>query len=260
MVTPVSTEFSCWSDVFKKNPSLHERHRRAIRQFNYINKFKNFSENFAVLDVGAGFSPFLHVCKNNNLKKLYAIEPSQEICDFLKKQGVTIVAKTFEEWFDKNDNKKFDVIVVSHTLEHLKDPGYFLPNIGRFLTPNGVLYVEVPHRDDRQAIHGGLHFLFFDVITLRLALEKYNFKIIDIKNMKYNFMGLIMRKILLFYYIATRFCYNKINPKKRFSIQTSFFTFVYYNIWSLIIKKFNVELYIYISSDDIISISSLNKN
>jgi 2-polyprenyl-3-methyl-5-hydroxy-6-metoxy-1,4-benzoquinol methylase len=260
MSTSVNTEFPCWSDVFEQNPSLHERHSRAIRQFNYIAKLRNFEKNTSVIDVGAGFSPFLYVCKENNLKNLYAIEPSEEICDFLEKQGVSIAANTFEEWFDKNENKKFDLIVVSHTLEHLKDPGYFLSNISKYLSPNGVLYIEVPHRDDRQEIHGGLHFLFFDVTTLRLAIEKYGFQVIDVKNIRYNFLGLIIRKLLLTYYIFSRFCYNKMKPKKNYSIQNSFFTFVYYNVWFPLIKIFNIELYIYISSDDVVSLSSLKKN
>ena len=259
MTTSVKYNFPRWSDVFRNNPSLDERRHRAIRQFNYIAKFKKFDETISILDIGAGFSPFLYVCKQNKLKNLYAIEPSEEICDFLKKQGVSIAAKTFEEWFQKNENKKFDLIVLSHTLEHLKYPGNFLSNIGKYLSPDGVLYVEVPHRDDRHEIHGGLHFLFFDVTTLRLALEKYDFQVIDIKNMKYNFLGQVIRKLLLIYYIASRFCYNKVKSKKKYSIQNTFFTFIYYNIWFPLIKIFNIELYIYISSDDIVSLSSLTK-
>ncbi len=259
MTTSVKYDFPRWSDVFKNNPSLDERRHRAIRQFNYIAKLKNFDNTLSILDIGAGFSPFLYVCKQNKLKNLYAIEPSKEICDFLKKQGVSIAANTFEEWFEKNENKKFDLIVVSHTLEHLKYPGYFLSNISKYLTSNGVLYVEVPHRDDRHEIHGGLHFLFFNVATLRLALEKYDFQVIDIKNMKYNFLGRVIRKLLLIYYVVSRFCYNKIKPQKNYSIQNTFFTFVYYKVWAPLIKIFNIELYIYISSDDIVCLSSLNK-
>lgn len=259
MTTSVKYDFPHWSDVFKNNPSLDERLRRAIRQFNYITKFRNFDNTFSILDMGAGFSPFLYVCKQNKLKNLYAIEPSEEICDFLKKQGVSIAANTFEEWFEKNENKKFDLIMVSHTLEHLKSPDYFLSNISKYLTSNGVLYVEVPNRDDRHEIHGGLHFLFFDVTTLRLALEKHDFQVVDIKNMRYNFLGRVIRKLLLIYYVVSRFCYHRVKPKKNYSIQNTFFTFVYYNIWSPLIKIFNIELYIYISSDDVVSLSSLNK-
>lgn len=259
MTTSVKHEFPCWADVFKSNPSLDERRRRAIRQFNHIDKLKKIEENSAILDVGAGYSPFLHVCSENKLKNLNAIEPSEGICGFLRKQGVSIEASTYQEWFEKNDGKKFDLIIVSHTLEHLKDPGYFLSQVSRFLAPDGVLYIEVPHRDDRQPIHGGLHFLFFDVHTLRLALRKYGFQVIDVKNLKYNFLGLLIRKFLVFYYIVSRFCYNKVKKEKSFSIQNSFFTNVYYNVWSPLIKILNIELYIYISSDDIVSLSSLKK-
>lgn len=261
MSTSINNEFSSWSELFQKNPSLHERQRRAMRQFNYIARYNNFEDKtLSILDAGAGFSPFLYICKKNNFNNLYAIEPSQQICDFLQKQGVTLIANTFEEWFSQSEHKKFDIIIVSHTLEHLKDPGNFLSHVRKFLSPNGMLYIEVPHRDDRQAIHGGLHFQFFDVSTLKRSLEKYDFKVIDIRNLKYNFLGMIFRKILLFYYIVSGFIHNKINPKKGYSIQTSFFSLMYYNIWSPLIKILNIELYIYISSDDIVSISSLNKN
>lgn len=252
MSTSVNYKFSNWREVFKSNSSLDERLQRAERQFAYIRKYaKNFGKDASVLDVGAGFSPFLYVCQKNKLKNLYAIEPLQEICDFLKKQGVTITTHMVEEWFVNSPDRKYDLIVVSHVLEHLKNPEYFLSRIGKFLKLNGILCIEVPNRDDRQQFHCGLHFLFFDVNTLKLILEKHSFKVINAGNVKYNLSGLVIHKILLFYYAL-------FSSKRNFSIHSSFFTHMYYKVWLPIKKIFRIKLYIYISSNDVASLSCLN--
>lgn len=251
MSTPPDYHFSGWAEVFESNPSLHERLLRAERQFAYINKNKKLNRDTSVLDVGAGFSPFLYICNRHGLKKLYAIEPFRDICSFLKKQGVEVMGHTIEEWLAGNPDRKYDLIVASHLLEHLRDPLYFLSEIGKFLKPEGRLYIEVPHRDDRQKFHCGLHFYFFDLNTLRLYLKKYAFRVIDIRNVKYNLGGLIVRKFLLLYYALFR-------RKRSFSIHNSFFSRAYYRFWLPLKRLLRLRLYIYISSNDIISLSSLN--
>lgn len=254
MSTPVDYKFSDWIKVFETNPSLDERLHRAQQQLAYINaRAPGLDSSASILDVGAGFSPFLYLCKKSKFKNLYAIEPLKDICDFLKEQGIVVAGNTIEEWLNSTPDKKYDLIIVSHTLEHLKDPRFFLSRIGKFLKKDGLLYIEVPNRDDRQRFHCGLHFLFFDINTLKLIIQKHGLEPIDVKKIKYNLMGSIVRNILLFYYSIFK-------SKKDFSINSPFFRNTYYNIWLKIKKIFRIRMYIYISSNDVISLSRLAEN
>jgi len=42
-------------------------------------------------------------------------------------------------------NKKFDVIVASYILEHVKDPVFVLSHLKQFLNPNGTILITVPN-------------------------------------------------------------------------------------------------------------------
>ena len=76
---------------------------------------------------------------------------------------------------------RFDLITMTHVLEHLRRPVAALDWIGRHLAPGGLAVVEVPNFDDLARERWGLayrplelgdHLSFFDRTTLRSALER----------------------------------------------------------------------------------------
>ena len=79
----------------------------------------------------------------------------------------------------------FDIIVCSHVLEHVNEPGKFLRQLRSLLSVNGVIYIEVPLE-----IWKGIpiqsdpvtHINFFTVNSLRNALLLHGFTALSIKN------------------------------------------------------------------------------
>jgi SAM-dependent methyltransferase len=82
------------------------------------------------------------------------------------------------------DDETFDLITMTHVLEHLTDPGRVLDRLRRALRPGGALLLEVPNADDRLGdVFGGYyrplcpgdHVSFFDEDSLARLLEGHGF-------------------------------------------------------------------------------------
>jgi 2-polyprenyl-3-methyl-5-hydroxy-6-metoxy-1,4-benzoquinol methylase len=58
-----------------------------------------------------------------------------------KSNGINVRKGSIEQI---KSNEKFDLIILSHVLEHLLNPSVFLKKIKSILSDNGILYIEVP--------------------------------------------------------------------------------------------------------------------
>jgi 2-polyprenyl-3-methyl-5-hydroxy-6-metoxy-1,4-benzoquinol methylase len=65
----------------------------------------------------------------------------------------------------------YNVIVLSHILEHLAQPQAFLKRIMTLLAKGGLLFIDVPHQDYRFKDSVFPHLLFFDVRSLTRLIE-----------------------------------------------------------------------------------------
>jgi SAM-dependent methyltransferase len=94
----------------------------------------------------------------------------------------------------------FDAFVTRQVLEHVQDPNDFLLGIHRILSTEGVGLVEVPSLE--QAIEGGRfydffpdHVNYFSVLTLRHALERNGFDVLEVaRGMNGEFNIALVRK------------------------------------------------------------------
>ena len=68
--------------------------------------------------------------------------------------------RSFEEL--QNVGGQFDLLVMSHVLEHCPDPSGFLRTCLGFLNPGGAVFVEVPCRDHEFKDLDEPHLVFFD--------------------------------------------------------------------------------------------------
>jgi SAM-dependent methyltransferase len=97
-----------------------------------------------ILDIGAGYGHILRALGGRFPRaSLTAIEVSDVCVGHLRSLGIAVHAEPVENALPKLE--PFYVIVMSHVLEHLLDPGATLRLIGSHLKPGGLLYVEVPH-------------------------------------------------------------------------------------------------------------------
>jgi|GEM_PF-1104652 2-polyprenyl-3-methyl-5-hydroxy-6-metoxy-1,4-benzoquinol methylase len=80
--------------------------------------------------------------------------------------------------------KDFDVVVMSHVLEHLHDPELVLKEVKDILNPGGLLYVAVPDMDSLafqifgknwEVINPLVHLQYFNQVSLSRLFEKCGF-------------------------------------------------------------------------------------
>lgn len=120
----------------------------------YYNRGRSVSELIAqhsrlerprILDIGAGWGHVLHALGERYPDSTrLAIEYSDVCVEHLRALGIEVITQPVEEVLPRLD-RRFDLIVVSHVLEHLLDPRTILRLIHDVLAPGGILYVEVPN-------------------------------------------------------------------------------------------------------------------
>jgi len=125
-----------------------------------------------VLEWGPGYGYFASNWLDKHPNAIYhAIETDVSCHATLNDTGVTIV----DEQHIPNDNEQYDLIVMSHVLEHVTEPVVFLNNAANKLKKNGMIFIEVPCKDWLHKSIDEPHLLFFDKEPMNRLLEKTGF-------------------------------------------------------------------------------------
>jgi ubiquinone/menaquinone biosynthesis C-methylase UbiE len=147
---------------------------------NYVEKYlkdKAIKCN-TVLEVGPGSGFFASIWMKKNPETEYYVLESDESCyDALHKVGVTILSS---ENLKETKERSFDLVIISHVLEHVSDPKSFLEFATKNLRIGGALFIEVPCRD---YLHKDLtepHLLFFDKLSMNYLLNQLSFNNIQL--------------------------------------------------------------------------------
>jgi len=134
-----------------------------------------------LLDVGCGNGDFLQKAKFCGWN-VFGIDPDPEATSIGLKLGLNVGQGGIER-FDGEQNL-FDVITLSHVIEHVHDPVAVLKACCRLLKPGGQLYLETPNVDsfghfDYKKNWRGLepprHLFLFNSNSLILALATAGF-------------------------------------------------------------------------------------
>lgn len=97
----------------------------------------------SILEIGAASGYNLSLYKD---KDLLGIEPSKANCESaMKNYNVEMFPGTFAEYLALNKEKKFDLIFLSHTLEHIVNPLDFIKQCS--LINEKYFFIEVPSFD-----------------------------------------------------------------------------------------------------------------
>lgn len=103
-----------------------------------------------------------------------------------KELGLEVFSGNF---FNIDFNKKFDVVILNQSLEHLYDPSKYLKHIRSLLEDNGQLIISVPNsssvdfhilKDSWTSFQAPTHIYHFNRDSLSFLLNKVGFKIIKI--------------------------------------------------------------------------------
>jgi 2-polyprenyl-3-methyl-5-hydroxy-6-metoxy-1,4-benzoquinol methylase len=95
---------------------------------------------------------------------------------------------TVGEFHRRHPDRRFDLVVSSHSLEHSLEPRRALESMAALLDRDGILFLTLPNHDSYSraqmggyapAIRGGNHYQFFSVRRLRTALEEVGLRITE---------------------------------------------------------------------------------
>lgn len=184
--TPIPTEDelikyygSYWDgSVAISTPSTRRYYMaQSMSRIKYLAKHKIIANKMDVLDIGAGLGLFHKAMSNENINHKYtAIEVDAVQFEQLKKSNIEECYKTLEEL---PSDRKYDLVILSHVLEHMSAPHQFLENIMAHIKPGGYLFVELPNSDYRYKEIFESHLLFFTPDSLDDLLGRHG-KVIDV--------------------------------------------------------------------------------
>ncbi len=87
-------------------------------------------------------------------------------------------------------NKKFDIIYLIRSFHHIKNREKFLKEAGKGLKKDGKLIIV----DWKKGTETGIDEYYYDILEVSELLKKENFKIVEEKELKWNFL-VVAKKI-----------------------------------------------------------------
>ncbi len=140
---------------------------------------ENIKQVRAHLDIGCSSGQLLRAVWSEFRCDSVGIEPTDGYRDFCLEQGL-LVYRSMEEALASNQ-ERFDLVTMSHVLEHLTDPvGYLMSLREQALCPSGYLVVEVPNLF-AHGCFGIWHNFAFSPDTLRETIRKAGFSLSFVK-------------------------------------------------------------------------------
>lgn len=138
---------------------------------------KNHLQVKKILEIGPGGGYFAkHWLRRHPENEKYTGVESDKICyPKLASIGIEIFANVNE----LPAAQEFDLVVISHVLEHTANPRAFINDCTKLLSNGGVLFIEVPCRDFEHKKLDEPHLLFFDKVSMELFLQRSGFDMIQ---------------------------------------------------------------------------------
>lgn len=153
-------------------PRLRQVWRNLDRLNRHFAEFRDvYSKGGRWLDLGAGSGEFTFLARHLGAQ-VTAVEPNEAYADYCRRKLDLDVQTGRMEDFAFGPGS-FDLIRLSHVLEHLRDPVEALERLAGWLVPGGVIYVEVPdiEQDARHKMRGRMfhygHIYNYNPLTLR---------------------------------------------------------------------------------------------
>jgi SAM-dependent methyltransferase len=159
--------------------------RRFKRVFGHIPK----RALVELLDVGCGDGWMLDLYKLASPQpiKTYGVDFNPQVCKVAESFGHTVYCSRFEELDLKG---RFDVVNLSHVIEHVSDPLLIASKSFEVLRPGGLFVLETPNtatldgkwfeRGNWGAYHIPRHWNLFNGTTLRQLGEKAGFTFLEV--------------------------------------------------------------------------------
>lgn len=137
-----------------------------------------------LLDVGFGNGSFLKLASEMGWNA-EGIDFDPEAVEAARAQGLNVRCASAEDL--SAEKNQYDVITLSHVVEHVHDPIGLLRDLYRLLKPGGWLWLETPNLDSLGArrfkqnwrgLEPPRHLVLFNSTSLRMSLEKIGFQVV----------------------------------------------------------------------------------
>lgn len=152
-----------------------------------IFRLSHFVHGGRALDIGCGSGRFLRVLRHSGWE-VAGLELNNDTATAARSVHGLIVETALEAFADES----FDLITITHVLEHIRDPQQMLADCGRLLKPGGVVAVAVPNIDSWQArwtrdgwFHLDLprHLWHFSERWLTATLNERGFEVLKVRRL-----------------------------------------------------------------------------
>ena len=143
-----TVDVDTWEDIGNVHINLEDT-KPVARQAVIAELAAKYGKDGSYLDLGCGRGDLSHAVKKlQPSAKISCADAYQQCLDLA--QSKFEVEKTYrlsETEFapDKVIDERFDVVMISHVLEHIRDPLAAIQSVSRLLKPGGVAVVVVPN-------------------------------------------------------------------------------------------------------------------
>ncbi|MFA5125795.1 MAG: class I SAM-dependent methyltransferase [archaeon] len=149
----------------------------SLRAFSHVN---NVSKNSRILDVGSGSGGKLYLLKNFGFKNVLGIDIFLNK-DIHHENGLNILKRSI---FDLNN--KWDIIILNHSFEHMKNPEKVLKKINDLLNKRGVCIIRIPttssfawknYKENWIQLDAPRHYFIHSIESIKLLAKKSNLEL-----------------------------------------------------------------------------------
>lgn len=133
------------------------------------------------LDIGASSGEWVYLLHSLGVAAR-GVEPHQGYSAFGRETlGIDVVAGTLQQRLPEMPDGGFDLVSMFHVLEHLPEPVRALRDIARLLSPQGLLFIEVPDVAGMSSPKNTFfraHTLYFSAHSLRSLAQAAGFEVV----------------------------------------------------------------------------------
>lgn len=147
-ITPEETLVSNYTDINSRS-----KRRQWISQFAYCKPY--FTKNQTLFEIGSGMGQSLFWFEQSGFS-VTGVEPDGRNVELINKK--LIHGKCIQGDIEQIDIKgEFDIIWISHVLEHLIRPDLLLKRLKENLNVGGILFVEVPSCENEKVLYDSIY-------------------------------------------------------------------------------------------------------
>ena len=183
-ILPVQNFYNKNYDYKAHEATKHEKLWRIKKTHSKILKKLSLSSNSQVLDIGCMYGFFLDFLKKKYGCKTLGLETENF---YIKKNKNKIIIDDFFKFVKKIQfQKKFDLIIMSHSLEHFEHPLKVINSLKRLLKKDGNILIIVPNYYSYLSkffksywgwLQPSAHYFHFSKKSLNKIFKVSNFKI-----------------------------------------------------------------------------------